>query len=136
MGLFKDLDDAKEYFKGEKFATSSGMHIDELGDDYAICSVTLEERHQNANGGIMGGAIFTLADLAFAAVVNNIHRPTVAQQISINFLNVPKGKTMIARAELKKDGRSTTVANVDVYDEENRPIAQFTGLGFKLYNYK
>ena len=30
MGLFKDLDDAKEYFKGEKFATSSGMHIDEL----------------------------------------------------------------------------------------------------------
>ena len=107
------------------------MQIDEMTDEYVTCSVLVEERHQNALGGVMGGAIFTLADFAFAVMVNNIHRPTVAQNISIIFLNSPKGKKMFAKAVCKKDGRTTCVVNVDVYDEEDRPIAQFTGTGFK-----
>lgn len=80
----------------------------------------------------MGGAIFTLADLAFAALSNQIHRPTVAQQVSINYLGAPKGNRLIARACLKKSGRSSTIINVDVTDEEGRAVAQFVGTGFKL----
>ncbi len=132
MSVFKDIEEAREYFKGEKFATSAGMHIDEVTDDYVICSVTIDDKHRNALGGVMGGAIFTLADFAFAVLVNNIHRPSVAQQISINYLNAPKGETMIAKAVCKKDGRNSTVVNVDVYDENDRAIAQFVGTGFKL----
>ena len=131
MAVFDNIEDAREYFKGEKFATGAGMQIDEMTDEYVTCSVLVEERHQNALGGVMGGAIFTLADFAFAVMVNNIHRPTVAQNISIIFLNSPKGKKMFAKAVCKKDGRTTCVVNVDVYDEEDRPIAQFTGTGFK-----
>ena len=132
MGTFNNLEEAREYFKGERFATGAGMVIDELTDDHAICSVVLNDSHKNALGGVMGGAIFTLADFAFAALVNHIHRPTVAQQISINYLNSPKGKEMFAKAVIKKDGRSTAVINVDVYDETGRDIAQFVGTGFKL----
>ena len=80
----------------------------------------------------MGGAIFTLADFAFAVLVNNLHNPTVAQQVSINFLSIPKGKRLIATAHIKKDGRSTSVVNVDVTDDTGKDIAQFTGTGFKL----
>lgn len=132
MSEFKTLEEAREYFKGERFATAAGMHIDEMTDEYVICSVTLEDRHKNALGGIMGGAIFTLADLAFAVLVNNDHNPTVAQQVSINFLNMPKGRTMSAKAQFKKNGRSSAVVNVDVYDENDLAIAQFVGTGFKL----
>ena len=87
---------------------------------------------QNAYGGIMGGAIFTLADLAFAALSNNIHQPTVAQQVSINYLSSVKGSRLIARAYIKKDGQRTITINVDVKDDTGRDIAQFIGLGFKL----
>lgn len=132
MGTFLNIEEAREHFKKDKFASFSGMVVDELTDDYAVCSVDIKEVHQNAYGGIMGGAIFTLADLAFAALSNNIHQPTVAQQVSINYLSSVKGSKLIARAEVKKDGSRTITINVDITDDTGRAVAQFIGLGFKL----
>jgi uncharacterized domain 1 len=132
MGTFSSLEEAQAHFKKDKFASFSGMVLDELGDDFAVCSVPISEVHQNAYGGIMGGAIFTLADLAFAALSNNIHQPTVAQQVSINYLSSVKGDKLIARASMKKDGKRTCTINVDITDNTGRDIAQFVGLGFKL----
>ena len=80
----------------------------------------------------MGGVIFTLGDFAFAVLSNQIHRPTVAQQVSVNFLGMAKDKVLIAQAFLKKTGRSSTIINVDIVDGMGRAIAQFIGTGFKL----
>ncbi len=132
MSTFASTEEAREYFKGDQFATNSGMLLDELGEDYAVCSMTLNEGHRNANGGIMGGVIFTLADLAFAALSNQLHRPTVAQQVSINYLSAPKGERLIARASIRKTGRTSTILQVDVSDDTGRDIAMFVGTGFKL----
>ncbi len=132
MATFTSVQEAIEYFKNDKFAYNSGMVLEDLGEDFSLCSMELGEGHLNANGGIMGGVMFTLADLAFAALSNNIHRPTVAQQVSINYLAAPKGKTLKARAELVKSGRSSTIIQVKVTDETGREIALFTGTGFKL----
>ncbi len=132
MSTFNSVEEAREYFKNDKFAYNSGMVLEDLGEDFSLCSMELDDRHLNANGGIMGGVMFTLADLAFAALSNNIHRPTVAQQVSINYLSAPKGKTLKARAELVKNGRSSTIIQVTITDETGRDIALFTGTGFKL----
>lgn len=132
MATFNSLEEAREYFKGDKFATNSGMVIDELGEDYSVCSVEITEALANANGGVMGGALFTLADFAFAVVVNNIHRPTVAQQVSVNYLSAPKGEKLIATAKVRKNGRTSTIVNVDLKDDTGRDILQFIGVGFKL----
>lgn len=132
MSTFKSLEEAQAYFQGDRFATEAGMTLDALGEKSAVCSVTLSERHRNANGGVMGGAIFTLADFAFAAAVNNVHRPTVAQQVSINYLSAPRGARLTAAARCVKDGRTTCVYIVDVTDDTGRPVAQFVGTGYKL----
>ena len=132
MSTFSSIEEARAYFAGDKFATENGMTLDAIGDGTAECSMTLTDRHQNANGGVMGGAIFTLADFAFAAAVNNVHRPTVAQQVSINYLSAPKGRRLIARAHQRKDGRTTCVYIVDITDDTGRDIAQFVGTGYKL----
>ena len=132
MGNFTDLEQTRKYFYEDKFATNNGMVLDEVTDEYAICSVILNDGHKNAQGGIMGGVIFTLGDFAFAVMANNIHIPTVAQQVSINFLGAPKGNRLMAKAVCRKTGRSTTVINVDITDETGRDIAQFIGTGFKL----
>ena len=108
------------------------MRIDEIGDGTSVCSMTIEKRHLNANGGVMGGAIFTLADFAFAAAANNRHRPTVAQQVSVNFMSGARGSRLIARAKCRKDGRTTCVYNIDVTDDAGRDVAQFIGTGYKL----
>ena len=132
MGTFQSLEEAREFFKGDRFATTNGMMIEELEDDTAVCSMTLTENHRNAYGGVMGGVIFTLADFTFAVLSNHIHKPTVAQQVSVNYLAAPKGERLIARGSVKKTGRSSTIINVDVTDDTGREVLQFVGTGFKL----
>ena len=132
MSTFRSAEEAREYFKKDVYAYHSRMVLEELGEDYAVCSVPIHEGLYNANGGVQGGAIFTLADLAFAALVNNVHMPSVAQQVSVNFLSAPKGSKLFARAELKKNGRTSCVVNVTVTDDTGRDVAQYVGLGFKL----
>lgn len=132
MGNFRSIEEAREYFSTDRFATDNGMTLDELDDVHAVTSMTLGERHRNAFGGVMGGAIFTLADFAFAALTNGRDKVTVAQQVSVNYLAPAKGGRLVARAEYKKDGRSSCVVNVDVVDDAGRDVAQFVGTGFKL----
>ncbi len=132
MEYFKTIDDAREYFSKDRFATENGIVLDELDDEHAVTSLRLGARHRNAFGGVMGGAIFTLADFAFAALTNGRGKVTVAQQVSINYLSPCKGDKIVATARYKKDGRSSCVVNVDVVDDTGRGIAQFVGTGFKL----
>lgn len=132
MPAFQTIDEARAYFSCDRFATENGMSLDELDGEHAVTSMTLSARHKNAFGGIMGGAIFTLADFAFAALTNDRERTTVAQQVSVNYLSPPKGTRLIATARFRKDGRSSCVVNVDVADDTGRDIAQFVGTGFKL----
>ncbi len=132
MGTFATLQEAQEHFKNDTFATNAGMVIDEMGDDYSVCSVILNDGHKNAYGGIMGGVIFTLADLAFAVCANQIHCLSVAQQVSINYLSAPKGAKLFARAHCIKTGKTTSVIDVNVTDDEGRDVALFVGTAFKL----
>ena len=38
----------------------------------------------------------------------------------------------IAKATVRKDGRTTSVINVDITDDTGREIAQFVGTGYKM----
>lgn len=132
MSTFNSIEEAREFFKGDKFATNLGVYLEKLDDEGCECSLELNDGHKNAVGGVMGGVMFTLADFAFAVLSNNLHSPTVAQQISVNYLSAPKGNKLIARAVCKKNGRSSSIINVDVVDDTGRDIVQFVGTGFKL----
>ena len=132
MKDFSTIDEARVYFSKDRFATENGMTLDEVDATHAVTSLTIDSRHKNAFGGVMGGAIFTLADFAFAALTNDRERVTVAQQVSINYFSQPKGARLVATARYKKDGRNSCVVNVDVVDDSGREIAQFVGTGFKL----
>jgi acyl-CoA thioesterase len=132
MSTFNSIEEAREFFKGDKFATNLGVSLEKLDEDSCECSLELNDGHKNAVGGVMGGVMFTLADFAFAVLSNNLHSPTVAQQVSVNYLSAPKGNRLIARAVCKKNGRSSSIINVDVRDDTGRDIVQFIGTGFKL----
>ncbi len=129
---FDSIEDARDYFSGDRFAGENGITLEELDGSHSVASLELSARHKNAFGGVMGGAIFTLADFAFAALTNGRGRVTVAQQVSINYLSQPKGARLVATARYRKDGRTSCVVNVDVADDTGRDVAQFTGTGFKL----
>ncbi len=132
MSTFSSLEDARTYFENERFAMQNGMQIDELSEDSCTCSMVIEDYHRNALGGVMGGAIFTLADLAFAVSANHDHQPTVAQNVLINYLNGSRGEVLYAKTTRVKSGRTSSVWQVSVTDDLGKDIALFTGTGFKL----
>lgn len=131
-GTFESLEAARQFFRGDRFATESGITLDDLQEGKSVCSFEISGHHMNAEGGLMGGATFTLIDFAFATAAASIHRPTVVMQVSVSYLNAVKGKKLTATAECIKDGRTSCVYNVTVRDDTGRDIAQAVMTGFKL----
>lgn len=132
MGTFATLEEAREFFKNDRFATGNGCVLEEVGDGYAVASVVIRDEHRNGLGGVMGGLIFTLADFACAVCINQVHYPTVGLDGDIKFLAGTRGTKLIARATCVKAGRTTTVCRVDVTDDLGKDIALFVGTGFNL----
>ena len=132
MATFQSIEEAREFFNGDRFATNMGIRLDELEDDYCVCSLEIKDDFRNGFGAVMGGAIFTLGDFAFAVLSNQLHKLTVGLQVSINYLSGAKGEKLIAKATVRKDGRTTSVINVDITDDTGREIAQFVGTGYKM----
>ncbi len=132
MPQFHSLEEARAFFRNDRYATENGIILEELLADGSVCSVLLTDRHRNAEGGVMGGVMLTLIDFAFATAACNVHRPTVAQQISMNFLNAPRGTKLTARSVCRKDGKTSCVYHVNVTDDLDRDIAQAVVTGFKI----
>ena len=82
----KTLEEVREVFADDRFATENGAVIEKIGDGYAKCSVKLERKHKNAMGGVMGGVYFTLADFAFAVASNHEKMGVVSISSNIAFL--------------------------------------------------
>ena len=124
------LTTAREIFSHDIYATeTTGIVIDEAEPGHAVCSFSIDNRHLNANNTVMGGAIFTLADFAFA-IVCNLNRPsTVSSGSNITYLAAPKGDRVTAEATLIRAGRRSCFATVEVRDSEGRQVAYFTGNG-------
>ena len=122
MPQYNTLEEARAFFRDDRFAAFNGMQIDAVGSDSAECSFLIEPRHLNAKDQVMGGAIFTLADFA-AAVAANRNVLSVTQQVSISFLNGARGTRLIARASCRRDSRTGGVYVVDVTDDLGRDVA-------------
>ena len=87
-----NLEEARAFFAGDRFATENGAVIDEIGADYAVCSMKITPHHLNAAGRVMGGAVFMLADFAFAVASNFGHPADVTTTSQITFLRPSQGK--------------------------------------------
>ena len=126
------LEEVREQFSRDRFATVNGAVIEAVEEGYAKCSMILNETHRNAMGAVMGGAIFTLADFAFAVASNWNKAAHVSLSASIRFLGGAKGSKLIAEAVKIKEGRKTCYYEVTVCDELGNQIAHMTSNGYCL----
>ena len=130
------IEEIRSRFKNDHFATdATGVVIDSAEPGKAVCSLTLEEKHMNENKVPMGGAIFTLADIACAVAANGYsEKKTVSQQASITFLAPAKGKRLIAEASCLRAGRTTALYMAEVRDELGTYVAHATMNAYVLDN--
>ncbi|MBE6640618.1 MAG: PaaI family thioesterase [Ruminococcaceae bacterium] len=128
----KTIEELREFFKADIFATDVGCVIEEVGKGVSVCSMPIEAKHKNARGAVMGGAIFTLADFAFAVAANAEGIPTVSVSANTMFMKAAKGTRLIARAELIHNGRTTCAASVRIKDDLGTNIAEVSLTGIHL----
>ncbi len=125
---------ARKRFSEDKFATDrTKIIIDEADIDYAKCSLNIEDCHLNANNTLMGGAIFTLADFAFAIASNMGGVDTVSLNSHIDYINPPKGKKVTAETRCIKSGKKTCLFEIVVMDEKETVIAKVTTTGYRIF---
>lgn len=90
----------------------------------------LTQDHRNAYGGVMGGAIYTFADFAFAVASNyDKECATVSLTGQASFMAASQGSELIAEAKLLKYGKRNSFFEVTVTDDMGKLIAvvAFTG---------
>ena len=94
------MENIKDFLnQGDHYASTNGIRLTEVREGFARAEMKVENRHLNAAGVCQGGAYFTLADLAFAAVTNSRGIVTLGIQNSITFLqSAHEGDTLIAEA--------------------------------------
>lgn len=128
----KTIEEIREFFSHDAFATNAGGYIEEVGDNYSVCSMPIDERHMNAVGNVMGGVYFTLADFAFAVATNHDNPCCVSLDSTINFMSIAKGDKIYAKAECIRDGRTTCVYIIKITDAAGKLVAQVTTTGHKF----
>ena len=128
-----NLKEAIRFFEGDIYATrQTGIEIVDARPGYAKCSLTIDERHKNATGSVMGGVMFTMADYAFAVAANLEHTPTVTQSSQITYLSPVRGKVLYAETEKIRSGRKTCFYKILISDDTGEDIAYVTVSGFVI----
>ncbi len=124
-------DEQTKIIKNDRFASFMGIELVKMETGYAMAKMEVLEKHLNGVNMIQGGAIFTLADFAFAAAANASGQVTVGLNANIVYFKASKGKTLIAEAKEVSASAKIAHYNVDVFNESKDYIAQVNITGYK-----
>lgn len=125
-----DLEAVRRHFENDHFAISSGIRPVELRRGHATAVLPIEDRHLNSVGIVQGGAIFTLADLAFAMASNSHGRVAVAINTNLSFLKATQSGTLYAEASEVSRTRRISTCSVRVTDDAGAQVALFHGTAY------
>jgi len=117
--------------KEDHFRKLLGIQVLDVRDGYAKVSLRITKDHTNFIGVAHGGAIFALADCAFAEAANFGDRVAVAIQVDIKFLKPSfEGDTITAEAVRISESKRFGFYHVTIR-KEDKLIAFFSGLVYK-----
>ena len=121
----------QDFLQGDKFALLAGVELLEVGNGYAKVRMEVKPEHLNGGGVCQGGALFTLADLAFAAATNSHARLTFSIDSSIHFFRSVSEGMLYAEAHEVFNHKRLANCEVRITTEAGELIATFNGTGYR-----
>ena len=119
--------------KRDIFAKHCGIELIEAGGGSAKAKLKIQPFHYNGVGIVHGAAIFTLADLTFAAAANSHDHEAVAINTNISFVKATTSGTPYAEAkEINPRGRVGNYTGT-VTNETGDVVAIFEGLAYRKF---
>lgn len=120
----------RRFFRRDRFAAGAGIRLVEVGPGRAVARMALRPGHLNGVDVVQGGAVFTLADFAFAVACNTAGPVALAIDVSISFLAATTAGTLTATAvEVARSPRLSRV-EVEVRDGKGAQVARFHGTAY------
>jgi len=119
------------FFENDNYAALTGVEIIEAKEGYCKAQLKITKKHLNAVNVVQGGAIFTLADFAFAVASNSRGQLALAINVNITFLKGVSGGTLYATASEFDDPKKLGAYDVIVTNEKDEIIARFNGLVYR-----
>jgi acyl-CoA thioesterase len=121
----------KEFLQGDAFAQHCGIELVSVSPGRAVARMTVQPWHLNAVRLAQGGAIFTLADFAFAAASNSHGTVAVGVNVSITFMKSVTSGVVTAEAREVALNPKLASYSVNVNDEAGHLVAVFQGLVYR-----
>jgi len=119
-------------FREDSYAELLGIELLEVKPGYSSLSMMVREDMINFNGIPHGGAIFSLADCAFAAASNSHGQVAVALNIEISYLRmVEPGMKLVAEATEEHLGKRTALYHITVSTDEGDLVASCHGVVYR-----
>ena len=119
----------------DHFAAAAGCRIIEIGEGRAVATMLVTREHLNAGGVCQGGAFFTLADLALAAVMNSRGQLTFGIQNNIMYLaSAHEGDVLTAEAIEIANHHKIPSVEVRITNQEGMLLCHVTGLAYRKQN--
>jgi len=124
-------DELGEFFKRDLFAAKNGIEMVEIGPGSAKARMKVTSEHLNAVGTAHGGALFSLADFAFAMAANSGGQVTVAINVSISYFKAVSSGVLTASAREVSGGGRIASYTVEINDETGDLVALFQGMAYR-----
>ena len=121
----------REFFKDDRYAALSGIELLEVEPGRAKTRMEIRDMHLNAGNVVQGGAIFTLADFAFAAAVNAYGNLAMSIETSIRYFKGVGTGTLFAEAKAVHIHKKLATFEVTVTNEKEELIALFTATAYR-----
>ena len=117
----------------DHFAKMIGAQLTEVREGYAKAEVDVEDRHINGAGVCQGGVMYTLADLAFAAVANSRGILTLGISNTITFVSSAMlGDHLTAECTEQVNHHKLPYCNIRITNQKGEVVAMMTGLAYRL----
>jgi acyl-CoA thioesterase len=119
-------------FRADPHARQLGIELVDWGLGWAEVRATPAEGHANLLGGLHGGFVFSMGDVALAYAANSWGRRSTALSVEIHYLRPGStGSPLRAVARCRHRSRRVSSFAVEVFDAEDRLLASLQGLNYR-----
>jgi acyl-CoA thioesterase len=126
------METLRRFLENDRFAKHAGFELIDVKPGYAKTRMIVAEQHLNGVGIAHGGAIFSLADFAFAAASNSHGTVAVAINVTISFMKaIPAGAVLTAEARETSRNPKLATYEIEVRDGAGDLAASFHGMVYR-----
>lgn len=115
------------------FTKYSGIKVTHLEEGRAVCEMEITANHLNPLHTVHGGAVYSLADVVGGISTRTLGGNPTTGSSTINYMRPTIGCTkLIGDARVLKLGKTISVVEIAIYDQNNREVARVMSNYFDL----